>query len=51
MREYGTWWIDTDGKTEVLGDKPVPMPSISTTDPTRTTLRSHPNRLSHSTTR
>jgi hypothetical protein len=50
MHEYGTWWNDTGGKTDVLGVKPVPVPPISTADRTRTALRSHPNRLSHGTT-
>jgi len=51
MHEFGTLWNETDGKTEVLGDKPVAMPPVSTTDPTRTALRSHPNCVSHGTTR
>jgi hypothetical protein len=50
MHEYGTW-NDTGGKPKVLGDKPLPMPPISNTDPTQTALLSHPNRLSNGTTR
>jgi len=30
------WWNDTGGKTEVLGEKPVPLSPLSAINPTCT---------------